>query len=95
MYMKLSRSLGMLAVVALTLGGCGERPIGPPPPDAEIPPVAQIPAGIHVIAGLSPSLDYADLAPFAQIVGDATVVGLGESTHTSGGYYQAKARIIR
>ena len=32
----------------------------------------------------------ADLEPFASVVNDATVVALGESTHTSGGYYAAK-----
>ena len=98
-YMQMARYLGIAVIAWLALAACGSEsrpPIEPPviePP--VIPPLAQIPQGIHVIAGLSPTLGYSDLAPFAEIVGDATVVGLGESTHTSGGYYQAKARLVR
>jgi erythromycin esterase-like protein len=38
---------------------------------------------------------FEDLKPFSKIVGDASVVGLGEGIHTSGGYYEAKTRLIR
>ena len=88
--------------MVVALCACGsERPavIEPSPPPPVVPPpiptLSQIPEGIHVIDGISGTLGYSDLAPFGQIVGDATVVGLGESTHMSGGYYQAKERLIR
>ncbi len=55
-------------------------------------------AGIetYVLAGYDPALPMTDdLAPFAEIVGGASVVGLGESWHTSGGYYLLKDRLFR
>lgn len=36
-----------------------------------------------------------DLEPFRVLVGDASVVGLGESWHTSGGFYLMKHRLFR
>lgn len=35
-----------------------------------------------------------DLAPVAEIVGDAEIVGLGESIHYTGGYAAARARLV-
>lgn len=69
-----------------------EPPVEPPPPP--VPP-KQLPAGIHVLAGVGPTLPYTDLEPLRAIIGSSSVVALGESTHTSHGYYQAKARLIR
>ena len=51
--------------------------------------------GIWRLHGTAPGLPQDDLAPLRQIVGKATVVGLGESFHTSGGYYEAKHRLFR
>jgi erythromycin esterase-like protein len=51
--------------------------------------------GIWRLHGTAPGLPQDDLAPLQQIVGKATVVGLGESFHTSGGYYEAKHRLFR
>jgi len=39
--------------------------------------------------------DMTDLEPFIELVGDARVVALGESSHGSGTDFQAKARLIR
>ena len=39
--------------------------------------------------------DFADLAPLAQAIGNATVVQLGESSHGAGATFQAKVRLIR
>ncbi|HEX6096660.1 MAG TPA: erythromycin esterase family protein [Thermoanaerobaculia bacterium] len=51
---------------------------------------------IHELAGYDPALGTTgDLAPFDAIVGDASVVGLGESWHTSGGFYLMKHRLFR
>lgn len=51
--------------------------------------------GIWRLDGTDPDLPSADLEPLRGIVGKATVVGLGESIHTSGGYYEAKHRLFR
>jgi erythromycin esterase-like protein len=51
--------------------------------------------GIWRLHGTAPDLPQDDLAPLQQIVGKATVVALGESVHTSGGYYEAKHRLLR
>jgi erythromycin esterase len=56
---------------------------------------ASLPPGAHPLEGLGFDLPLTDLAPLADIVGERRVVGLGESVHTSGGYYQAKARVLR
>ncbi|HEU4521330.1 MAG TPA: erythromycin esterase family protein [Thermoanaerobaculia bacterium] len=51
---------------------------------------------IYELAGYDPTLpNTSDLEPFRSIVGDATVVGLGESWHTSGGFYLMKHRLFR
>lgn len=51
--------------------------------------------GVFPLAGIEADLPFADLKPFGDMVSSAKVVGLGESVHTSGGYYQAKERLIR
>ncbi|HEY0157908.1 MAG TPA: erythromycin esterase family protein [Thermoanaerobaculia bacterium] len=50
---------------------------------------------IYELAGYQPALPTDDLAPFGALVGDASVVGIGESWHTSGGYYMMKHRLFR
>lgn len=50
---------------------------------------------ITPLTSLDPTSPTDELKPFAQMVGDASVVGLGEGIHTSGGYHQAKYRLIR
>lgn len=52
-------------------------------------------SGIWRLAGIAPGSPTADLEPLKQLIGKATVVGLGESIHTSGDYYVAKHRIFR
>jgi len=54
-----------------------------------------LPQGIHELAGFDPALPLTDLDPLGGIIGDAQVVALGESIHTSKGYYQAKHRVFR
>ncbi|MEM6957158.1 MAG: erythromycin esterase family protein, partial [Myxococcota bacterium] len=56
---------------------------------------AGLPRGLHSLAGFSADLPTGDLAPLLATVGDADVVALGESIHTSGGYYRMKERIFR
>lgn len=51
--------------------------------------------GISELSGTDASLPTGDLAGLFRAVGDARIVGLGESFHTSGGFYRAKERVIR
>ncbi len=80
------RRLGFI----LILCGCQ----GAPPPSGE-PPASALPSGVYSVSGIDPGRPIDDLAPLAAIVGDAQVVGLGESVHTSGGITLAKARLTR
>ncbi|MEQ1565072.1 MAG: erythromycin esterase family protein [Myxococcota bacterium] len=51
--------------------------------------------GVWALDGLDEDLPPDDLAPFFDAVGDAQFVGLGETIHTSGGYQQAKFRLVK
>jgi len=51
--------------------------------------------GIHRLHGVYAVLPTDDLEPVAAVIGDAPVVALGESYHTSGGFYRLKYRIFR
>ncbi|HVR99087.1 MAG TPA: erythromycin esterase family protein [Thermoanaerobaculia bacterium] len=51
--------------------------------------------GIYLLDGKDPGLPYADLEPLRHILNGASVVGLGETIHTSGGYYTMKHRLFR
>jgi erythromycin esterase-like protein len=58
--------------------------------------VRENPFEFFPLAGYDPTLAATDdLEPLRRIVGDATVVALGESYHTSGGFYLMKHRIFR
>lgn len=51
---------------------------------------------IYPLAGYEPTLAVTnDLEPFRALVGNASVVALGESWHTSGGFYLMKHRLFR
>jgi erythromycin esterase len=49
----------------------------------------------YELAGYDPALGTNDLEPFRALVGDASVVGLGETWHMSGGVYMLKHRLFR
>ncbi|HEX9945841.1 MAG TPA: erythromycin esterase family protein [Thermoanaerobaculia bacterium] len=51
--------------------------------------------GVYRLDGFDPGLPFDDLEPLRRIVGNARVVGLGESIHTSGGFYTLKHRVFR
>lgn len=51
--------------------------------------------GIWRLDGIDPDLPLDDLEPLRQILQGAQVVGLGETIHTSGGYYTMKHRLFR
>ncbi len=67
---------------------------GPRLPDGRIRSF-EVRPGIHEVLSLDPVSPVDDLAAFGLMVGDAEVVALGESIHTSGGYYRAKHRLFR
>lgn len=46
------------------------------------------------VAGDDPSLALDDLAPLANLIGDAHIVGLGEDTHGTSEFFRMKHRII-
>ena len=51
---------------------------------------------IYPLAGYDPKIaSTTDLGPFRTIIGNARVVGLGESWHMSGGFYLMKHRLFR
>jgi erythromycin esterase-like protein len=57
---------------------------------------ARVQSGVWALAGSDPTLASTDdLQPFGRMVGDAQVVALGESYHTSGGFYRMKHRLFR
>lgn len=63
----------------------------PKPPGAGFP----VMPGVYKLHGSAPGLATDDLEPLRRIVGNAGIVGLGESVHTSGGYYEMKHRTFR
>ncbi|HVF41303.1 MAG TPA: erythromycin esterase family protein, partial [Gemmatimonadaceae bacterium] len=83
------------AVLVIAFVGCSadSKPPTEVIPVDEPPPVVM--PGVYELRGIDPKLKTGDLAPFRTIVGEARFVALGESTHTSAGFYQAKVRLIR
>jgi erythromycin esterase-like protein len=67
--------------------------------DAGAPDAATIDAplrdGVSVLAGPDDDFALGDLEPLGAIVGDAELVGIGESVHTTGGQIRMRARMIR
>ncbi len=51
--------------------------------------------GVYPLSIFESTTSTDDLKPFGKIVDQTSVVGLGETVHTSGGYYQAKFRLIK
>lgn len=51
--------------------------------------------GVFKLSGIDENSSYSDLSPLADLIGTSSIVGLGESHHTSGGFYQAKFRLIK
>lgn len=51
--------------------------------------------GVWRLSGSDPALPMDDLKPLGKLIGNAEVVALGESIHTSGGFYQMKHRLFR
>lgn len=92
-----------LCLTAFALGTlfAGAAPAAAQPPAGPIPPAEGTPHGIPVGPGLyrlhgsHPDLPTDDLGPLHFIVGNADFVGLGETVHTVGGFYEMKHRLFR
>jgi erythromycin esterase-like protein len=84
----MSRVVRVFAAV-LTLGILGSAAVFAAPRPQPILP------GIYKLTGTDPGLPSGDLDPLRKLIGKASVVGLGESIHTSGGFYQMKHRVFR
>ncbi|HEX7182955.1 MAG TPA: erythromycin esterase family protein [Thermoanaerobaculia bacterium] len=99
------RILLALALTAASLAPAAAQPVDLLDPQSVAeqarPPRPRPPVGFPVLPGVyrldgsDPSLPQADLEPLRQIIGNAPVVALGESIHTSGGYYEMKHRVFR
>lgn len=106
--MRLARNLEVLAIalaVAPTLA-CDPPPVAP---DAATPDAAELPdappdavaldaplsTGVTELGDPEADPELGDLEPLAAIVGDAELVGIGESVHTTGGQVRMRARLIR
>ncbi|HEV8630341.1 MAG TPA: erythromycin esterase family protein [Thermoanaerobaculia bacterium] len=89
-------AVGSLLLLVLLVPGAA-RPLSGREAGPGAPPLAGDPIepGLWRIAGISPGTSSADLEPLRQLVGKAGIVALGESSHTSGGYYTAKHRVFR
>lgn len=97
--MKSSRlpSLVLLLLALAVPAGAQEPDLEPGTEAARRPrPVGNpVMPGVWRLEGNDPSLPHADLEPLRQMIGKAKVVGLGETVHTSGGYYRMKHRVFR
>jgi erythromycin esterase len=67
----------------------------PPESDAGGEVGIEVGPGLYRLHGSDPELPVDDLEALRLVVGNAQLVGLGESIHTNGGYYQMKHRLFR
>lgn len=85
-----SASVCLLLLVCLgaSLTGCGQ----PPPPPS--PVQSWITHHVLPLKTTDPRASLDDLQPFEQIVGNASIVGLGEATHGSHEFFTMKQRLL-
>jgi hypothetical protein len=95
---SLTRRLPVLLTLALVSGTVSWAQPEPFPEAARPKPPAGYPVqpGVWRLPhGNDPALPLEDLEPLRQMIGNATIVGLGETIHTSGGFYRMKHRAFR
>jgi erythromycin esterase-like protein len=94
--MKTTRRLALAAALLLSSGSVGAQPFAPESGvDAAKPAGYPVLPGIWKLHGQQPGLPTNDLEPLRRMIGPARVVALGESYHTSGGFYVTKHRLFR
>ncbi|HSG38079.1 MAG TPA: erythromycin esterase family protein, partial [Thermoanaerobaculia bacterium] len=91
-FQALRRALPVLTLLLLGLGRPAAAAEGGYPGGG---PGFPLEPGVWRLHGISPDLPADDLEPLRRVVANARFVGLGESIHTSGGYYQMKDRVVR
>jgi len=85
------------------LGGIGASPPAPMAPDEASGASSTfgfaggqaVAWGVYALDGSDAGLAHDDLEPLGELIGEARIVGLGESMHGSGGFYRMKERVIR
>ncbi|KUJ67327.1 erythromycin esterase [Streptomyces albus subsp. albus] len=72
-------------------------PLAPPAPGGprQDDAVRAIERAAHPLLSTEPSGGLRDLRPFGRMVGDATIVGIGEATHSSHEFFAFKHRAFR
>ncbi len=71
-------------------------PVAATPSDSDVAWLAQHTRTIETVdVARESEPSYADLGPFAELVGDARVVALGEDTHGTSEFFRAKHRLTR
>jgi erythromycin esterase len=88
---------GTVALFLVAVSPAGAQPVAPDSSvDAARPAVGYpVLPGVWRLHGTDPSLPMEDLEPLRRMIGRASVVALGESYHTSGGFYVLKHRVFR
>lgn len=91
-----SRHVALALLFSATLALAASTQSTPPAPrntTSADPVVRWIQQNAFPLGTVDPGGSDADLAPFQQIVGQASIVGLGEATHGTHEFYQVKARL--
>jgi erythromycin esterase-like protein len=83
----LTAAIVVAVLFLVSCSGGGDTPANPE--------IAWLDQHLVPLDGADPTLDLQDLAPLADSIGDARVVGLGESTHGTREHFQLKHRLVR
>jgi erythromycin esterase-like protein len=89
--------LCLITIVLFSCGGSNTSTPKTPENPIVLPPVSDLitDPGVFAIQSIDINSDDQNFTPLHDIVGDAEIVGLGESVHTVGGYYQTKFRLFK
>ncbi|MBK3563786.1 MULTISPECIES: erythromycin esterase family protein [unclassified Streptomyces] len=89
---------GLILTLLIGLGavaaGTPDATAAPPTPSAS-PVVTALDRSAHPLRTVEPGGDTDDLRPLDRMIGGATVVGLGEATHSSHDFFALKDRVFR
>lgn len=88
-------SLLLILILSLPLVSCSQSAPSPPAPVQATGPVATwIQQHALALTSVEPGGSDADLQPLQQIIGNATIVGLGEATHGAHEFFSIKVRFF-
>jgi len=90
---------GLILTLLIGLGavaaGTPDATAAAPPTPSASPVVAVLDRSAHPLRTVEPGGDTGDLRPLDRMIGGATVVGLGEATHSSHDFFALKDRVFR